>query len=72
MKKLSKLVLVIFSVIILIIGVGINLLVAKWVDFDTVFRLIQNVLTKSPQSEIVLVFTEICMLLAIICIFTDT
>ena len=37
MKKLSKLVLVLFSVIILIIGVVINLLVIGWLDYDTAF-----------------------------------
>ena len=72
MKKFSKLVLVIFSVIILVIGVGINLLALKWVDFDTVFNLIEDMLTKSPQNRIILVITEISMLFALICIFIDS
>ena len=72
MKKFSKLILVIFSVIILVIGVGINLLVVKWLDFDTAFSLIENMLTQSPANKIILIITEICMLFAIICIFADS
>ncbi len=72
MKKISKFVLVVFSIIILIIGVGINLLIAKWVDFDTMFSLIEDMLTKSPTNKIVLIITEISMLFAIICIFADS
>ena len=72
MKKISKLVLVIFSIIILIIGVGINLLIAKWVDFNTAFTLIEEMLTKSPTNKIILIITEFCMLFALICIFVDS
>ena len=69
MKKLSKLVLVLFSVIILIIGVIVNLLVIGWLDYSTAFNAIQKVLTTAPQNKIVLGITEFCMLFAIICIF---
>ena len=72
MKKLSKLVLVIFSVIILIIGVVINLFVIGWLEYNTVFSIIQKVLTTAPQNKIVLGITEICMFFAIICIFVDS
>ena len=72
MKKLSKLVLVIFSVIILIIGVGINLLIIGWLDYSTAFNMIQKILTTSPQNKIVLGITELCMLFSIICIFADS
>ena len=72
MNKLSKVVLVIFSIIILILGVGINLLIIKWLDFETAFSLIENLLTKTPANKIVLVITEFSMLFAIICIFWDT
>lgn len=72
MKKLSKLVLVLFSVIILIIGVIINLLIIGWLDYDTAFSIIQKILTTSPQNKVVLGITEFCMLFAIICIFADS
>ena len=72
MKKFSKLVLVIFSVIILIIGVVINLLVIGWLDYETAFSLIQRVLTTSPQNKVVLIISGFCMLFAVICIFADS
>ena len=55
MKKLSKLVLVIFSVIILIIGVAINLLVVGWLDYNTAFSLIKYALTQDPSNKIILI-----------------
>ena len=72
MKKLSKLVLVLFSVIILIIGVVVNLLVIGWLDYSTAFNIIQKLLTTAPQNKIILGITELCMLFAIICIFADS
>ncbi len=72
MKKLSKVVLIIFSVIILLIGVGINLISIGWVDYNTLSSLIQKALTNAPSDKIILVFTEICMIFAIICIFVDS
>ena len=72
MKKLSKVVLVLFSVIILILGVVINLLIIGWLDFDTAFSLIRDILSNSPADKIILVLTEFCMLFALICIFMDS
>ena len=72
MKKISKLILVIFSIIILVIGVAINLLVIGWLDFETAFSLVQKLLTTSPQNKIVLAINGLCMLFAIICIFADS
>lgn len=72
MKKLSKFVLVIFSIIILIIGVVINLLAIGWLDYSTAFSLMKNILTGDPSSKIILIVTEFFMLFAIICIFVDS
>lgn len=72
MKKISKLILIIFSIIILVIGVVINLLVIGWLDYETAFSLIQKLLTTSPQYKIVLVINGLCMLFAVICIFADS
>lgn len=72
MKKISKLVLVIFSILILIAGIIVNLLVVGWLDFDTIFRLIEKALTQDPTNKIVLIATEVFMLFAILCIFVDS
>lgn len=72
MKKLNKLVLVIFSIIILIIGVVINLLVVGWLDYNTAFDLVKNALTGQTSSKVILITTEFCMLFAILCIFVDS
>ena len=72
MKKLSKLVLVIFSVIILVIGTVINLLVVNWLDFSSVSSIVEKALTTDPSNKIILIITEVCMLFAIICIFADS
>ncbi len=72
MKKVSKLVLVLFSVIILLIGVVINLLIVGWLDYESAFSLIRRALSQDPTNKIVLIFTEVCMLFAILCIFLDS
>lgn len=72
MKKINKLILIVFSVIILVIGVMINLLAVGWLDFQTATTLAKRALTQEPSSQIILVATEICMLFAIICIFSDS
>ena len=72
MKKVSKLVLVLFSVIILLIGVAINLLIVGWLDYETAFSLIRRALSEDPSNKIILIFTELCMLFAILCIFLDS
>lgn len=72
MKKLSKVILVVFSVFILMIGICINLLAIGWLEYGTVFALIEKVLTTEPQSQVILVITELSILFALICIFVDT
>ena len=72
MKSFSKFVLAIFSVIILILGVIINLLVIGWLDYNTAFSLLQKILTQNPADKIILAITEIFMVFALISIFTDS
>ena len=72
MKKLSRLFLVIFSIIVLVLGVIINLLVVNWIEFDTVFSVIEDALTQDPTNKIILAITEFCMLFALICIFAGS
>ena len=56
MKKVSKLVLVLFSVIILLIGVVINLLIVGWLDYESAFSLIRKALSQDPTNKIILIF----------------
>ena len=72
MGKINKIVLVVFSVIILIIGVFVNLLVIGWLDYSLAFSLIRNGLTNKPSGQIILVITELCMVFAAISIFADS
>ena len=72
MNKFSKLVLVVFSVLILLLGVIINLLIAGWLDFSMASKFLERVLAESPANKIILAITEISMLFAVICIFADS
>ena len=72
MNKFSKFVLVIFSVIILVIGVGINLIAIKWLDINMALDLIEKALTSSPSDKIILVISEFGILFALISIFIDS
>ena len=72
MKALNKIVLVIFSVIILIIGICINLLAVGWVDIDTFNDIIKKITSNASVSKVILVINEIFMILALICIFMDS
>ena len=72
MKKLDKIILTIFSVIILLEGIVIGLLILGWVDFSTIFSLVRNTLTTSPASQITLALVIICIICSVKCIFFDT
>lgn len=70
-KTVNKAILVLFSIIILVIGVMINLLAVGWLDFETASRLMGQALTQSPTNQIILVITEFCIIFAVIGIFVD-
>ena len=72
MNKLNKIILVLFSVIILLLGVTIFLLAAGFLEFNTAFALIRKSLIESPSNQVILIVTLICMFLALIAIFSDT
>ncbi len=72
MKTISRIVLVIFSLIIIFLGVAINLLAVGWLEYDTAFKILERALIQKPSSQIILISSEICMLFAIICIFMDS
>lgn len=72
MNSFKKFVLVIFSVIVLILGVGINLIALNWLDINMALKMIEKALTNSPSDKIILVISEFSILFAIISIFSDS
>ncbi len=72
MKTLDKIILTIFSYIVLIMGLIICLILFGWLRLDLVGLLANNVLANSVATNSILVVTIICMLLAIKCLFFTT
>ena len=72
MKTLNKITLVIFSLIILVLGVIINLLFFGLLNVETITLLLETMISSSPINNVILVITEICILLALLAIFVDT
>ena len=71
MKKVDKLILVIFSVLILIETVIVTLLSIGWIEYDTIGKLIRSAMEGSA-SNVILIGAIVCMLLALKCIFGDS
>lgn len=71
MKKVDKLILVIFSVLILIETVIVTLLSIGWIEYDTIGKLIRSAMEGSA-SNVILIGAIVCMLLALKCIFWDS
>lgn len=69
MKTFDRLILGIFSNIILIIGLIICLVLFGWLNLDILGLFTNKILANSVFSNIVLAVTIVCMLLAIKCIF---
>ena len=69
MKFLEKMSLVIFSIIILVLSLIMDLLIFGWVKISNVTYFITMGLTVPTATNIILVVTIILMLLAIKCIF---
>lgn len=69
MKFIERLSLVIFSVIILVLGLLMSLLVFGWIKIATVIYLLQSALSIPTVVNIILVISVILILLAIKCIF---
>ena len=72
MKSINKVVLVVFSIIILVIGICINLLAVGWVDLDIFTNIVKKVMSNNSISKFILVINEIFMVLALVCIFADS
>lgn len=71
MKFLERFALVVYSYIILIIAVVLNLLIFNWLDFDTVGNMLNALLTGAIASKITLAVCVLFILLSIKCIFFD-
>lgn len=72
MKFIERLVLIIYSYIILLLAVVLCLLVFKWLSFDVVTNIINFIVTDVAASKITLAVCVILMLLSIKCIFFDS
>ena len=72
MKSIEKIVLVVFSMIVLIIGICVNLLAIGWVSIDTLVSLVEKVMIDDTISKIALITNEVFMVFALICIFSDS
>lgn len=72
MKFLERVVLIIYSYIVLLLAVVLCLLIFRWLSFDTVTNLLNDLITGETTSKITLAISAICMLLSIRCIFFDS
>ena len=71
MKKIDKLILAIFSIIILVESIVLCIVIAGWINFNTVSKIISTALT-SDSSTVVLISAIVCALLALKCIFLSS
>ena len=69
MNKIDKAILIIFSIIILIEGIVVNLLIVGWLKFIPVSNVLENLLLNNPTNRGILLISIIFMLLAIKAIF---
>lgn len=72
MKFIEKIVLNIYSIIMLVISLVLCLLVFGWVDIEIIGNMISKVLFNSVYSNIVLGVSVLFILLSLICIFFDS
>lgn len=68
MKKIDRLILAIFSIIILVESIVLCIVIAGWINFNTVSRIISTAITGNASTA-VLIVSVVCMLLALKCIF---
>ncbi len=72
MKKLDKVILALFSILIFLQSILIICMIAGWVRIDTVTTFAKMALTDYNTSKIILAVAIICLLCSIKCIFFDT
>ena len=72
MKFVEKIVLNIYSIIILAISIMLCLLIFGWIDYSVVGNITKNVLSSSTWSNIILGISVVFIILSLICIFFDS
>lgn len=72
MKKFDKIILAIFSVIILIEGIIVNLLIVGWLDYPKASAVLKDIITTAPSNKGALIIAVLSILLAIKALFWGT
>ena len=72
MKKLDKVILALFSVLIFLQSVLVICMIAGWINIGTVGTFVAMALTESQTSKIILAVEIICLICSIKCIFFDS
>lgn len=72
MKTIEKITLILFSTIMLVISIILCLSIFGWIDIDFIGDIINNAISNSVTSNILLVLSIIFILLSIRCIFFDS
>lgn len=72
MKTIEKITLVLFSTIMLIISIILCLSIFGWIDVEFLGDIINNAISNTVTSNILLVLSIIFILLSIRCIFFDS
>lgn len=69
MKVLEKIILIIYSILMLVVSIILCLLVFGWLDMNLMGNMVKQILTGATSSNIVLGISVLFILLSIKCIF---
>lgn len=69
MKVLEKIILIIYSILMLVVSIILCLLVFGWLDMNLMGNMVKQILTGATSSNIVLGISILFILLSIKCIF---
>lgn len=72
MKKLDKIILALFSVILFLQSVLIICIIAGWIDTNTVYNFVNLAISQDRTSKIILGIAIVCLICSIKCIFFDS
>jgi len=72
MKKLDKIILAIFSILILFESIIVTCLILGWIKVELVESILTNIITNNQVSKIVLSIAIICFICSIKCIFFES
>lgn len=72
MKKLDRLILVLFSVFIFLQSVLLILIIVGWIDQNTVITFFKMILNGEKISKVILGMSSVALLLSLKCIFIDS